>query len=792
MGAAREARGRPLGGIPRRTQSRLGCNRRQGVFGRVSILKNWLLLAALTIAAVVALLYFLNSPAPPSRRMSAAIAELPATPTFVDERQCRGCHAEQFSAWKASHHAFAMQAPGTESVRGDFDNRTLNGSGTRFSRAADGGFVVRTAGVDGLSSDFTVKYVFGIAPLQQYLLELPRGKLQAFSIAWDVPRKEWLNLYPNQTIGPDDPLHWTQPAHNWNFMCAECHSTDVDKHYDSARDSYRTTWYQINVGCQACHGPGSTHVQWAANARRGKSNDARKNGLVVNLSGADSGVQIEGCARCHSRRSVIAQNFKYGKRLLDFYRPATLDENLYHADGQQQDEVYEYGSFLQSKMARKGLRCSDCHDPHTARQKLEGNLLCATCHNAQEFKLRAGIDDANLQKKNYDSPAHHFHAAGGPGSRCIECHAPAKTYMVVDARIDHAFRIPRPDLTIKIGTPNACNGCHDKRSAAWALAQIRKYHPDFAADFHYGEALSAGRASGPGAVAQLRTVIGSSQYAAIVRSSALRLLQRYPGSFSSDVAAATLNDLDPLVRVEAVANCAIWTVEERQRWLSPLLRDPVRAVRIEAARLLAPLPETALPGLPAALIELEASYTANADRPEARVGLAELRMAQGREGEAENILREVLRLWPSSMEGAVNLADLYRSQSREPEAEALLRDAVRRHPGDPGVLQALAFSLFRQKRKDEAIALLERTARDGQSAETSYLFGLALIDQGQKARGVAVLEAALKRAPGDRNLLLALTTRANATGETRRAQRYLRRLAAINPRDHALPPGTEN
>lgn len=709
------------------------------------------------------------------------------SPRFVDEQQCKNCHGEQLSMWQKSHHALSMQRVTPESVLGEFNGRTFSGSGSsaRFTRAENGDFIVNTEGVSGVRQDFPVKYVFGVAPLQQYLLELPKGRLQAFSVAWDTQQKKWFHLYPHETLAPNDPLHWTQRMQNWNFMCAECHSTDLQKNYDAATDTYATSWFQINVGCQACHGPASNHVQWAR-APGDRAAYGVNKGFALDLRSADSHVQIEMCARCHSRRSVIAPHYEYGRRLLDFYRPALLEEALYHADGQQQDEVYEYGSFLQSKMAQKGLRCSDCHNPHSARPKLEGNALCVSCHNAQAAALRAGIDGSGLQKKNYDSVEHHFHTVGQAGSRCIECHAPAKNYMVVDVRIDHSFRIPRPDLTLKIGVPNACNQCHRDKSPQWALQKIQQRYPKFATGWHYGEALAAARAANAGAVAQLRELIGDQRYAAIVRASALALLRHYPGGLTEALATATLHDSDPLVRLEAVTSLADLPIAARQQWLSASLQDPVRAVRIEAARALASLPPQTLMGLQSSLDELEASYTVNFDRPEARVGLADLRAAQGRYQDAENIYRETLRLWPASLEAMVNFAELYRVQHREIDAEKWLREALAQHRDNAVAMQALVFSLIRQQRKVEALALLENAARDTRNADMAYLFGLALLDSGQGKRGVQVMEEALKRAPGNRDLLLALAAQAQATGKTSRAQDYLQRLAAINPDDPVL------
>jgi cytochrome c-type biogenesis protein CcmH/NrfG len=324
------------------------------------------------------------------------------------------------------------------------------------------------------------------------------------------------------------------------------------------------------------------------------------------------------------------------------------------------------------------------------------------------------------------------------------------------------------------------------------LTQIQQHHPDFSTDWHYGEAFAAGQTASAGAVVQLQKIVTDNHYAAIVRASALRLLRRYPGVFNDEIANSTLHDADPLIRVEAVASFAEFPIEERQRWLMPLLRDPVRAVRIEAARLLASSPPQSADGLSAALAELEASYTANFDRPEARVGLADLRVAQSRYGDAETIFRETLRLWPDSLEAMVNLAELYRLQKRESEAEALLRKALAKYPDNAVALQSLAFSLIRQQRKSEAMSLLENASQKNHDVEITYLFGLALLDDGQSKRGIHVLEDALARAPGDRDVLIALAAQAEANGSIDAAKRYWQRLAAINPSDPALPIVSSN
>ncbi len=427
-----------------------------------------------------------------------------ARATFVDEGGCVTCHTAEHQAWAGSHHDLAMQEAGVSTVAGDFSGSTFTQHGVKsrfFQR--DGSFWVNTEGPDGKLADFHVKDTFGVDPLQQYLLELPGGRLQALTTAWDVERKRWFDLYPHERIDAHDELHWTKPSQNWNYMCAECHSTDLHKNYDAATRTYKTTFARIDVGCQACHGPGSRHVEWAEHARGSShpSATAAQMGFELDLAARDATVQIESCARCHSRRGAFWGDYRHGERLMDHHLPALLDEQLYHADGQILGEVYEYGSFLQSRMYAKGLRCSDCHDPHSLKTRAPGNALCTTCHNATGPKARDTIDTAGLKHKDYDSPAHHFHHAGASGSQCVDCHMPTRTYMVVDPRRDHSFRIPRPDLSIKIGAPNACNLCHTNKTPQWATdAVVRVVWPPAAA----GDALRRSALGRPHAPARRR------------------------------------------------------------------------------------------------------------------------------------------------------------------------------------------------------------------------------------------------------------------------------------------------
>ncbi|RPI13494.1 MAG: hypothetical protein EHM60_08995, partial [Lysobacterales bacterium] len=417
----------------------------------------WLVAGLLASLAAAAWYVSTHDPAPASPGPTAA-ADVDAAnvaASYVGTASCAACHADEHARWQSSQHAVAMQHATGETVLGDFSGVRQKHAGvtSEFFRRDDR-YVVRTDGPDGRLAEFEVRYTFGVYPLQQYLVELPRGHVQALPYAWDVrPKAEggqrWFHLYPGERIDHEDELHWTRRQQNWNYMCADCHSTAVRKNYDAASDAYATTYEEISVGCEACHGPGGRHVALAqAAAERGATlqqsgfavtfDERRGVGWVIDPATGNAKrttprtteKELDVCGQCHARRSQFSDDYRPGDPLLDHYRGSILSAGLYHVDGQQRDEVFNWGSFLSSRMYAQGVTCSDCHDPHDGKLRAPGNATCAQCHDAAK----------------YDSPDHHFHAAGSAGAACAACHMKPETYMVIDGRHDHSFRIPRPDL----------------------------------------------------------------------------------------------------------------------------------------------------------------------------------------------------------------------------------------------------------------------------------------------------------------------------------------------------------
>lgn len=706
---------------------------------------------------------------------------------LVDEAGCAACHAAQQRSHAGSQHAHAMQRATPATVKGLFDGRSFRQDGqlTRFFRRG-GRFFVNTDGPDGRQADFEVRHTFGLEPLQQYLVALPGGRLQALTTAWDVKGKRWYSLHPDERIDYRDVLHWSRPPQNWNAMCAACHTTGLRKNYDPASGRYATTYAAQGVTCQACHGPAGGHLAWARGRRSGEAPPHK--GFAADLRAGNGQVQTEACGYCHVLRATLTPAYPVGQPLLDHALPVGLPAGRYFNDGQQRDEVFNLGSWQQSRMHAKGLTCTDCHDAHSGKTRAVGNALCTGCHNPVGPAAGPHVDTRGLQRKDYDSPAHHHHDT--PVS-CVACHAPKRSYMGVDPRLDHAFRIPRPDLSAETASPNACNLCHTDKDPAWAAAAVARWYGDGRrAEYHYGQAFAAARNMQPGAAAGLLRIAGDAAQAPIVRAEALEELAAYPGPAAARLALAALADPDGRLRIAATHAVTALAPREALRDLQPLLGDPLRAVRIEAARALAP----ALPQLApdrreawlAARREAEAAARENADFPQSWLGLAPLLEATGNIGGAEQALRQALRLDPAYLAGIINLADLLRRQGRESEAEALLRDGLKRLPQEAALHEALALGLIRQQRKADALALLARAAPlPSASGRTAYLHAALLADAGRRNEAIQALENAT-RERGERDLLLALAGYQRQAGDTTAAGTTLRRLADINPDDPAL------
>jgi len=689
---------------------------------------------------------------------------------YTGNAQCVGCHAQESKDWNGSHHQLAMLEASVASIRGDFNNSSFEHNGKRSEfTLKDGSYYITTDDIDGEKQTFKVLYTFGVEPLQMYLIKLANGKVQAFAAAWDSRPdadggQRWFHVYGDEYIAPDDPLHWTQLSQNWDTMCAACHSTGLRKSYDLETDSFDTTWTEINVSCEACHGLAADHLAWTKAPDSSPDNTTDK-GFTRSFNERDgiswiadtatgnskrsaprvSDTEISACASCHSRRSKIISGPANDTLFLNDHIPALIDPGLYHADGQIDDEVYVYGSFLQSKMHAAGVTCSDCHNPHSLELRAPGQEVCLQCHEAEKFTAKE----------------HHLHTPGSAGADCVECHMPPKTYMQVDPRHDHSLRIPRPWLSETFGTPDPCLNCHTGEDSTWSAGVLQA--AGMSGGSHWSEQLAATmNQTGVPEADVLQQIVAGDETPGIVRASVLSngLFSLHPEALQ--LLQAALSDPDPLIRMGAIRGLTLADAATRNPLALKALEDPVKAVRLAAVPVITAngldlFSQEQLKIIRGAIEEYTATELLNNERPESYVNLGNLQRNLGRYGQAENFYLTAIKLSPVFVPGYINLVDLYRLQQRDSESIGVLQKALLINPEQAALHESLGLTLVRLNRIDEAIPHLKSAAQNNPDNSRYVLtYALALDATGQTGAALKFLLEAAPRFGGNREILQAI------------------------------------
>jgi predicted CXXCH cytochrome family protein len=736
---------------------------------------------------LAALLYFVNhitKTMMPTREQEAG---------FVGSKACIECHKTEYDDWLKSDHYVAMDTASPSSVLANFDTTIEhNGEEHRFYKK-DGRYYVYTNGADGSMQEFEIKYTFGAWPLQNYLIPFDDGRMQTLVWTWDTITKHWYymadKVYPDEVVDHTNWLYWTNQGQNWNGMCADCHSTNLKKGFDAETKTYHTTWSEINVGCEACHGPASEHLKWADLPE--KARPANTNyGLVVRTSNIDNKTFVDGCARCHARRSVFGDyDFKW-HNLLDQMIPELPREPFYFADGQILEEDYVFGSFTQSKMYMNDVQCNNCHNVHSGKLILEGNTLCLQCHRADE----------------YDTYTHHFHKQAGEegepvvsvfgdkyevgeGALCINCHMPGRYYMGVDFRRDHSFRIPRPDLSDEQGTPNACTTCHADKSNKWAAAKIKDWYGDVSRQ-HYGNYL-AGVLNGSNqedVVSACRYIVNDELFPPIVRATALTDLSERYQEGAEPILEEKLHDKEAILRHAAVRNFILRdSIDVRN--LVAMLNDPVKAVRTEAASRLSEVPQEEIPQVSRkayqeALKEYEEIQLYSADFAAARHNLGNLYRNLGETEKAISQYEEAIRIDNKFYPAKNNLAMLYNQTGENEKAERLLKEIVREQPEMVFVNYSLGLLLAEMKKYEEALHYLE-VANTEMADNPQVLYNLVQLQSylGKYAEAEKNLQELVRNNPSSAKYLMALIDFYLNREEFAKAKPYVIKLVKMYPDD---------
>ncbi|MFH6953121.1 tetratricopeptide repeat protein [Pseudoalteromonas sp. XMcav1-K] len=721
-----------------------------------------------------------------------------ALPTQKPEQVCATCHQSQVADWQTSHHFHAMEVANDSSILGNFDNASLayQNQTARFFKK-DSGFYIEMPNLTGELTTYAVAYTFGYHPLQQYMFDFGNGHYQFFPFAWDSRNKQqggqrWFVLHPEQT--KTDAFHWSQKGQNWNHMCADCHSTDFQKNFDFKSNTFNSTFSAINVSCNACHGDSEQHLKWASGNNKIKNKgfthaigqktplfQSQADGTMKSVSPLKESKQVTMCATCHGRRSNLAD--RQGPHdFFNAFQPALLTPELYQVDGQVWDENYVWGSFVQSKMYQAGVTCANCHNPHSGKLKLQGNLTCTQCH-------------ANT---TFDTPKHHGHTTNEIGSQCVDCHMPTTTYMQVDARRDHSFKVPRPDLTIKTGVSNACNQCHQDQTASWAVSQIKTWHPNskhigkahFATSFHRADERA------PNAAELLTRIAQDKQYSTIVSASALARMRNTPGNNALVAIARAIKDPSPLKHIAAINAATPYPVTDRWRLFNVLLDSTHHSVRIEAARSLAGMLNAPFPNelskqdktrLHAALNDYKKSQEFNAERGFSHTNLALLALEMAEPKAAEMHYVDAIKIEPIFMPAYVNLADLYRQQGDESKAQNILKQALSVNHEASDVYYALAMSQIRSSKKQNALKSLENaTLFAPENASYLYTYALLLQDQKNIHQAIRYFEKAYAITPTNPDISYSLTQSYIALNQFKQALFYAENLARLLPNDRQI------
>ena len=664
---------------------------------------------------------------------------------YAGSETCKECHEAAYAHWQNSNHGLAERGYRKDMDDKGFSPKQTLTHGKDTSEAfldADGLAKILTRGFNNERRAYPVVRVIGNHPLRQFLIAAPGGRLQTCDVSYDPKKNEFFDVYGEEERNPGDWGSWTGQGMNWNAMCAACHNTRLRKNYEPSTNSYHTKMAEMSVGCESCHGPMKDHVQWQKNPPPGIKKDAKD--PTIKRQSRDQ--MLDTCAACHARRSEISGDLIPGESFFDHFSLTVTDEtDIYHPDGQVRDENYEFASFLSSKMGHAGIRCVDCHEPHSNKRLIEGNMLCMRCHGGGTQPPATVIDPAT----------HGHHQPGSTGNDCTSCHMPITNYMQRHPRHDHGFTIPDPLLTKEFGTPNACNRCHTDKDADWALKHSNEWYGEKLNRPSRTRALLIGRArrgdptAREGLIALLKTEPIPAWQATICH-----LLGRWAGDADSTTALlGVLKNPSPLVREAAVRSLVPQAHQQNEtvrKAIQPLLDDPLRSVRVAAAwALVDKLDLTHKAGG-----ELVHMLDLNADQPTGRMQLSQFAFLRG---DAASAIKQI-------------------------------RKAIQWDPNSPPFHHDLAILLSTTGDADGAIKALEEAIRlDPNEAEYHYKLALAWNEAGVVTKAATELKKTVELDPGNARAWYNLGLALNSTNKPQEAIQALLQGEAADPTDASIP-----
>jgi tetratricopeptide (TPR) repeat protein len=695
---------------------------------------------------------------------------------YLGDQVCRNCHQQEFADWEGSHHQQAMQQASDSTIKGNFNNAVFTSQGvtTRFNKR-DGKFYVNTEGPDGRNQEYEITYTFGTTPLQQYMVEFPNGRKQCLRVAWDDLENKWFDLYPDFKVSTNEWLHWTRGGLNWNTMCADCHSTNLIKDYNDETDVFNTNYALINVNCEACHGPGQEHVQFVNSSQYQPGQPYQGEDHLYLTGGLHPKEQVDQCARCHVRRVQFTPAYNHEGTFMDHYAPEILRDNFYFPDGQIMDEDYVYGSFVQSKMYANNVKCTDCHNAHSLELKAIGNALCNQCH----------------VKDTYDTPEHHFHPVASTGAECINCHMDGRVYMGNDYRRDHSFRVPRPDLSVTYGVPNACTQCHTDEKAEWAAEKVVEWYGPQRRE-NYADILSFASTRNPESIPEIIEMLRDTVNPAIARATGVWYLGQMADQQAVDAILNALKDSDPIVRYTAVNEMFSLPIEDKARYVGPLLYDSVRTVRVSAYNVLSDAQKASWTTelkqqFEKVAKEFEFALAVRSDFPGGQLEKGQFLDRTGHTHRAEQAYLRAIGMDTLFNPARVNLAHIYNRQGRNEEAIKLFETVIGQEPEYGPAYYSLGLLYAEEQQFPKAIEYLQQAVElMPENLRIHYNLGLAYQNINQPAKAEKAFLNGLRVDRNSPDLLNALSILYIQQEKFELARPYVEQLNQMFPGNQQL------
>jgi tetratricopeptide (TPR) repeat protein len=761
----------------------------------VKITSRWILFFSLAVLFMGAGIFF------SSRTGFFSRASAQSSPAPENEKQiyaayggsasCRECHETEFEGWSKSHHALAERLPDAKLDNAAFVPASTLHHGTQQTsfRKAGEQFEIVAPGLKSATEIFSVERIIGDSPLRQMLVPFPGGRWQATEAAYDPRSNQWFNVFGGEDRKAGEWGHWTGRGMNWNSMCATCHNTRLRKDYDATNDVYHTAMAERSVGCESCHGPMRAHNDWQHAHKGGHAKDP-----TIQKMSRDQ--MFDNCAACHSRRTELTGDPKPGESFFDHHMLSIADDSgTFYPDGQVHDEDYEVSAFLGSKMYQHGVRCADCHDFHTAKVRLPGNMMCLSCHATGQNKAPVINPVTHSHHKVYgfdtngvmlaiDLAAYKSNAIKETGGECVNCHMPQTVYMQRHSRHDHGFTIPDPLLTKQFGIPNACNRCHQDKDTDWSLKNVENW---------YGDKMNRPTRERAQLIARARNGDDSAREGLLKilktdpqdywRAVAARLLERWVEETPvAGALAEKLSDTNALVRQSAVQSLSTLGESmspEIRAALKQRLDDPSQNVRVAAALSLAP----SLDLQSRAGRDLLQMFRQSADQPGGQMQLGNFELSRG---DATNALAhfQTAERWDAySPEIRQELAIVFSQLGRPEDAVKELQEAVKLAPNEAEFHFKLALAWNELGESAKALAELgEAVKLNPRHARAQYNLGLARNAAGNPEGAIQALLAAEAADPRDPSIPYARATIQARLGQYDQARQAARRALELNPR----------